>query len=136
MKDKLLKVKVMAATLLLASSTYCLSGCKIGSISDYSDAEIIEEYEKRNLEEKQELEQQKIMSEEDTLYLPGQHYVKKHNDLSYHEGYELVAAYKTNGANYIYVNTSPVITNDPSEFGKVIELDNIVSEEKSQQSKK
>ena len=124
------KLKVMAATILLATSTYCLTGCKTGTIADYSDAEILEEYERRHLEQKTILEQNDMITEDDILYLPGQHYVTSKN-LDYHEGYELAAAYKSYklSPEYIYVNTTPVIVKNEYEFGKVIELENVDSKE-------
>ncbi len=50
MNKGLLRLKVMASTILLAASTYFLTGCsKEGKITDFTDAEIAEEYQKRNL---------------------------------------------------------------------------------------
>ena len=120
-KEKIKNLKVFAASALLASSIV-LSGCSsTKTLSDYSDEEIKEEYERRNNETRQTIESKS----ETEVFETGYHIIEfvqsygpfdsisPKRRIECPEGYELIStwSYRINDNKYfgyIYSNTVPV----------------------------
>ena len=120
-KEKIKNLKVFAASALLASSII-LSGCNSNkSLSNYSDEEIKEEYERRNNETRQTIESKS----ETEVFETGYHIIEfvqsygpfdsisPKRRIECPEGYELIStwSYRINDNKYfgyIYSNTVPV----------------------------
>ena len=130
--ETILKLKVFAVSTLLAGSLVLLPGCSSNkTLEDYTDEEIAQEYERRNLEEIEETGYQ-----ETRIFEPGEHIIKiEERELTTSnlgltgsdkvgiicpEGYELVTVYaKGNSRNYyVFTNSVPVevVADENGEF--------------------